>query len=128
MTTENRPANRKATASFLTDAQYIAADLAHACDTLEQAQKVAKNALTAAESRREGNKERYAAWRRAERRFHDSPATAHKALDLTLDLLAAHPKYQAQEPTPPTPPGMVEVDVKVGEEPAEDAGDEEQEG
>lgn len=128
MTTENRPANRKATASFLTLAQYIAADAANACSNLEKAQKLVKNALSSAEARRGSNQEILAAYRRTERRLYDAPEAASKAVDLALDLLAEHPKYQVQEPTPPTPPGMVEVDVKVGEEPAEGEDSEEQEG
>ena len=129
MTTENRPTNRKATASFLTLAQYIAADAANVCSSLEKAQKLVKNAHSSAEARRGSDPDLLAAYRRTERRFYDAPESANKALDLALDLLAEHPKYQAQEePAPPAPSGMVEVTVEVGEEPAEDAGGEEQEG
>lgn len=126
MTTENRPANRKATASFLTLAQYIAADAANACSNLEKAQKLVKNALSSAEARRGSNQEILAAYRRTERRLYDAPEAASKAVDLALDLLTEHPKYQA--PENPAQAGMVEVPIEVGEEPADDAGEEEQEG
>lgn len=127
MTTENRPANRKATASFLTLAQYIAADAANACSNLEKAQKLVKNALSSAEARRGSNQEILAAYRRTERRLYDAPEAASKAVDLALDLLAEHPKYQAPTENQPVQ-GMVEVPIVVGEEPAEGEGGEEQEG
>ena len=126
MTTETRPANRKATASFLTQAQYIAADAANVCSSLEKAQKLVKNAYASAEARRGSDPDLLAAYRRTERRFYDAPESANKALDLALDLLAEHPKYQALKE--PGASGLVEVPIVVGEEPVEDAGGEEQEG